>query len=298
MVLRDAAVLAALGLCVLAGCGDDDSAAGDARPATLKIATKELRVTEPGVQDQVAIDAPRTVPAGLVQVSFENRGKSPHDAQLVRVDGDRKRKAVIVAFEEAERGIPLPSWLHGAGGVGPIQGGARATATQVLVPGDYYVVDTEATGDSGQVNSRQGGIRSLEVTPVAGEPGEVPGGDATIAAEDYGFDVSGIEPGSNRVTFENEGSVPHQLRAFPVRAGADMEDAEGLFKPGVIPETSAASSPLAPGPIVGTARIEGDAKQLTDLRFAPGRYVLVCFVVDRDGKPHQVKGMVEGLDVE
>jgi hypothetical protein len=45
--------------------------------------------------------------------------------------------------------------------------------------------------------------------------------------------------------------------------------------------------------------IEGGEGQLVTLYLKPGRYVLFCFISDRQGgPPHAIKGMVDEVEVE
>ena len=45
--------------------------------------------------------------------------------------------------------------------------------------------------------------------------------------------------------------------------------------------------------------LEGGEGQLVTLDLKPGRYVLFCFITDRQGgPPHALKGMVDEVEVE
>ncbi len=45
--------------------------------------------------------------------------------------------------------------------------------------------------------------------------------------------------------------------------------------------------------------LEGGEAQLVTLDLEPGRYVLFCFISDRQGgQPHALKGMVDEVEVE
>lgn len=52
---------------------------------------------------------------------------------------------------------------------------------------------------------------------------------------------------------------------------------------------------------VNTAGPDGGTEEVTDLELRkPGRYALVCFFTDRDGKgkPHFAEGMLKQVDVK
>ena len=64
--------------------------------------------------------------------------------------------------------------------------------------------------------------------------------------------------------------------------------------------------PSGPPPVdfegaVNTATLDGDLEQVTDIQLRkPGKYIMVCFLKDRDGrgKPHLAEGMLKEVDVK
>ncbi len=287
------ALLALTGLCALPACGDDDDSSDGGSPETSEPAAVVFETTEPS-KGKVAIDAPSSIDAGVVELTLKNSGKRPHDAQLVRVDGERSVDDVLDEVIDTEEGSPTPDWAHGGGGVGTVPPGQTATVTEVLEPGTYYLVDTESAGDDGPPNARNGGVAKFEATGDGG--GELPATDAKITADEYSFQSSGIAPGKNRLTFENAGDELHHIIAVPVRKGAKFSDVRKVF--------TSEQPPKGPPPVdfealQGTAVIDGGEEQVTELDFEPGKYALVCFIADRAGGPsHVAKGMISELDVE
>jgi hypothetical protein len=290
------ALLAVAGLCALSACGDDDdsSSAGGSSDAAAKTQAVTFTTTEPG-RNRVAIDGPSTIDAGLVDITLKNSTKAPHDAQLVRVAGDQTAKQVISKVIDTEEGAATPDWAHGAGGVGSVDGGSSATVTQVLLPGTYYLVDTESGGGEGEgpPNAKKGGIVKFEV--AGDEGGELPATDAKIVADDYSFESTGLQPGKNRLTFENAGNELHHVIAFPMRKGAKFSEVTKLF--------ASEQEPKGPPPVdferfESTAVLDGGEEQVTEMEFERGKYALVCFIADRaGGPPHVAKGMISELDV-
>jgi hypothetical protein len=291
------ALLAIASLCALPACGDDDDSSaggGGSSGAAAETQAVTFTTTEPA-KNRVAIDGPSSIDAGLVDITLKNSAKAPHDAQLVRVAGDQTAKQVISDVIDTEEGAPTPDWAHGAGGVGSVDGGASATVTQVLLPGTYYLVDTESSEGEGegQPNARRGGIVKLEV--AGDEGGELPATDATITADEYSFESTGVKPGKNRLTFENAGNELHHVIAFPMRKGAKFSEVTKLF--------ASEREPKGPPPVdferfESTAVLDGGEEQVTEMDFARGKYALVCFVADRaGGPPHVAKGMISELDV-
>jgi hypothetical protein len=245
--------------------------------------------------DEVEMRAPAQIEAGLVEIVLRNRGDTLHDAQLVRVDGKHDAANLVGVLEQSD-GTPKPRWMHPAGGVAATAPGETATASGVLEPGTYYVVDTqERTVPSGAriVNAGKHGISRLE---VRGRPGgELPDTAATITADEYGFDADGIVAGANRVTFRNAGRQLHQVVALPIQQGLDFRTA----RQGVL--AGRADTGWVPVDVShrrATAVLEGGRGQVSEMRFSSGRYLLLCFVSDRaGGGPQWTLGMTSELTV-
>ena len=287
------ALLAVMGLCMLPACGSDDDASDSGSTASSETASVTFETTEPG-KGRVAIEGPKTVEAGVVDITLKNSGKGLHDAQLLRVEGDRTADQVISNTIDSGEGQGVPPWVSGGGGLGAVPPGESATVTEVLEPGTYYIVDSESSGENARVNARLGGVAKFEVTGEAG--GELPETDAKITAVDFSFEASGIESGTNRLTFENTGKELHHLIALPINEGSTFADARKFL--------SSDAEPEGPPPVdfeegVATAVIDGGEAQVTELDFEEGKYAMVCFINNRaGGPPHVAMGMITELDVK
>ncbi len=86
-------------LLLVAGCGQGGSTS---RPEPLN-----LELTESGDRASYS-GAPREVPSGLARISLKNAGKAPHEAQLVRVDGEHSAQEVLQAIGGTEQGGRIP----------------------------------------------------------------------------------------------------------------------------------------------------------------------------------------------
>lgn len=275
MVKRSAIVLAAAALAV-AGCGDDDDDEGasgaEAKPTALAI----------GLSDK-AVTGPTTVPAGLVELTVTNTSKKPaDDAQIVSVDGDQTAKDVlkVVAGDDT----PIPDWLHGAGGVGGIAPGGKATSTQVLEPGRHFVIG----GDDAEP-------LEFEVTGEA-SGATVPEGAATITASEYTFKTTGLKAGTNEVSFVNDGKQLHHVIAAPLAKGTSFAKAKKALMSG---EEDSGPPPLDFANTVSTPVMDGGRSLGTTLRLKAGTYVLVCFIPNRGGGPgHNTFGMIKEVTIQ
>lgn len=274
---RALVVLIALGLGTTA-CSSKDGA------ASLSVTT-----TEPAA-GKVAIAAPATVKAGLVEVKFKNAGKGAHDLQLVRAEGDHPTEEVLkVVGSESD---PIPSWLHAEGGVATVAPGKSLSATMNLVPGKYYLIDTN-TDDQNNSFAEQGGVRELNVTGT-GTSAAVPSADLTISAKEYEFVVPPLKEGTSTVKFDNEGKELHMVIALPISEGKTFADVKAAFS---------STNSNEPPPVdfqnaTGAEAIDNGKAMVTTMTFKKGTYAFVCFITDRaGGPPHFAKGMIQEVKV-
>jgi hypothetical protein len=277
MALAAAAALALAG----AGCGSDDDnddpsggGGGAAQPSRLAI---ELS----GPAQNPTFDLPKSVEGGVVEIRFTSSVEGEHGAQLVRVDGNHPIDEALAAADRwGGRGRGLPEWLFIAGGTPDVAKGESSTVTQELEPGRYLVADVN-TGASAE----------LEVTGGAAG-GELPAAKGTITATEYAFETDGLQAGRNTVTFDNAGQEPHLVVASALRPGKTAADAKRFF------ETESGPPPVDDSRTFSTAVVEGGVKQAVELDLEAGRYVLICFVPDREGgPPHVAKGMISEATV-
>jgi len=292
----------------LAACGDDDSkksgkAATKAAPTPLAITT-----TDAGAK-RFETTAPKTIEGGLVELTFTNAGKAVHEALLIRVDGPHTaRDALEVVTDES--GAPVPDWFHAAGGASGTGPGQTAKATMNLPPGRYAMIDNANGQAPGPSNSERGALAEFAVT--RGQNGALPASTATITAttehaeaegehtpgeRPHAFEITGLKAGKNRLRFVNKGEELHHAILFPILPGKMIGDVEKAFTE----EGSSGPPPVDFAGAAGTAVIDGDAEMVTDLVIRkPGKYAVVCFLTDRDGKgkEHLAEGMLEEVVVK
>jgi len=275
------AVLCAASAVAVAACGDDNNDKASSAPKTAAVTA-----TEAGKRPKLSIA--KSIPAGVVTVTLTNTGKFPHEASLIRIDDGHSTVEAIKAFED-NSDAPIPTWIHGAGGTGPVAPGGSASATQRLVPGSYVLGDSAARDQELKLKA---GAVAFKVEGEAGG-GDLPATTAKIEAFEYGFKTSGLKAGKNTIEFSNTGKELHHVIAAPFRPGATLAQVKKAF------EKENGQPPLDFDNVRGTTVLDGGAKQVTELDFAkPGKYALLCFIQDRaGGPPHVAKGMVAEVDV-
>jgi hypothetical protein len=275
-----ALALAAAALSLSACGGDDDSGGGGEAEQPAQLA---ITVEEQGKKATLEADQP-TTEAGTVELQVTNNGKSPHSVQLVRVDGNHEAMEVLQVGEAWASGKkPLPEWGHLVGGIGSVEAGQTGTATVQLEPGKYVALDTNAQGVPP--------FAEFEATGDAG--GELPSTDATIEAKDYSFESTGLTAGTNTVTFDNTGQQPHVAEALGIKGDATIDDVKKFI------ETEKGEPPIDESKTFGTAIIDGGQSLVQEMELEAGRYVVICYVPDREGgPPHLARGMVSELEVK
>lgn len=293
MGFKQLAALAAIAVVSGASaCGsdeDDGGAAASDSPAAVVVQTTDAST------NKVVMRAPRSVDAGPVRMTLENRGDTLHDAQLFKVDGNHDGDDVVNFVLEAIDSSPKPGWMHPAGGVAPVRPGASATTTQTLDPGTYYIADTQERDDGRRrTNGAKGGITKLEVT---GDPGgRLPSTTATITATDTeGYRANGLRPGRNRVLFRNAGRELHQVVALPIKPGKPLDDGA---RDALARRSGTSWVPVDIEGSLATTALDAGREQVTELTFERKPYVLVCFLAKRKGGiPQAYEGMASVLDL-
>jgi hypothetical protein len=270
--------LAVAALCGLGvGCGNDDDG-GDATAAQAAPAIT-LTTTEQG--GRVQLDLSGSPRPGLNVVRYRNDAKAEHEAQLLRVRGERSEREVVAGLRAASAGKFIPSWLRAAGGASPLGPGELSRAEVVLRPGTYYAVDLE------EDSFEAGGIVKFEVPEGAGTPGGLPAAKGTVTAYDYGFRAKGLQSGKNLVRFDNEGREIHHVIAVPMLPGKTLAEVRRFMR------TEKGPPPIKFDQMVGTSAIDSGGSENAELQLKPGKYALLCFVSDRDGgPPHVAQGMI------
>jgi hypothetical protein len=270
-----AAIVATTALAgALVACGDSEEA-------------QTLTYILAGQGKEAKLSGPQSADTGLAEITLENEGKGDGDLQLIRVEGDRSAEEVVDALSAATKGKAFPEWFFAGGGVGTTNAGQSQTVTQVLEPGTYFAFNTEARQGAPDPSA----VPAIEVSGDAS--GETVEADDTVSAFEYGFEAEELPSGATEVAFDNTGAQPHHLLASPLIGDATADDVERFFK------TEKGKAPLEEKGSQSTAVIEGGEGQVITLDLEPGRYVLYCFISDRDGgPPHALKGMVDEVEVQ
>jgi hypothetical protein len=227
---------------------------------------------------------PASLKGGLTTISLTQSATAKYsiDLDLVRLDQPKTDAEIIKALSEAP-----PTWATFFGGTSVAGPGKTRTTTVNLTKGNY--IWRISSGDSTLDAANPIGRFSVG----AAAAGTLPKGSSTIVTKDYGFEVSGLKAGVNNVSYSNAGKEVHiavMTKLMPGKTLADAQKAFGADGPppaGVFDEGATNfASVLPPG-----------GKQTMDLELTKGTYVFVCFISDKNGKPHFMSGMIKEVPI-
>jgi hypothetical protein len=229
---------------------------------------------------------------------LDNQSKVPLDLQVIRLGGGHKFKEFLPVLT-SEKNVPVKAWLTIPGGVGAVTPGHKGTATVRLKAGKNVLF---STGED-PTPFEHGAVANFEVT--AGDPQLAPFPQATanvamVGHDDhYKFRVSGLQSGDNTVLMDNQSKQPHFLLAVPINKNYTLAQVKKeVFSLG--PNSKAPPKTVDFPHAQSTAVIDGKAQMVSGLHLQSGRYALICFLTDRDGKgkPHAMEGMFQETTIK
>jgi plastocyanin len=286
-------LLAVLSAGALSACGGSSK--------TVNVTVKE---TQTGPKSY-AYQGLKTIDGGTVKITFTNAAKdNPHELQLARVDSGHSAaevKATLTKLLTSNGPVATPNWLHPQGGVGVTAPGQTATATVKLPKGSYYAVDTQSPGSGNNPPFlAQGAFAPFTVSSGSGASLPKTSGKITINDEPkdrFAFSVSGLKTGTDQITFDNASKEYHHVLAVRLLPGKTLADARATLLSN--------GPPKGPPPIdfqhlTGTTVSNTKTSQTAQLTFTqPGKYVLFCFLTDKDGKgkPHLQRGLLKEVTI-
>ena len=238
--------------------------------------------------NEYTFSGPDTVRSGLVTLRLVNAGKEPHQAGIVRIEGQRTATEIAAGLESSTP----PAWMTFVGGPDAVNPGDTANATQKLAPGTYILVCFLPSPD-GTMHLEKGMIRTLEVGGAEPAPAPTVAGDDTMTLADYAFSLAHpLGAGTHTIYVQNNGAQLHEVMVLKLAPGKTIRDLVS-WNSHIMP------GPLPARPLGGIVALDAGKAAAFTVRLERGSYVLVCFIPDKkDGKSHLLHGMVQEIAVE
>jgi uncharacterized cupredoxin-like copper-binding protein len=243
--------------------------------------------------------SPPSVPAGTITFRLTNEGKEVHHLWIVRLNDGKTPAEFLKVMNAWGSALKMPDWALDVGGPNNVGSGQTADGTMTLDPGTYMLVCWVQSPD-GRPHVMKGMVKPLRVTaqPASGvaQQGTAaaePTPDVLMTLDDYGFEVSGpIKAGRRTLRFENRAAQSHEAVIARLLPDKTLMEAVVWMNAG-----QAGPSPVEM--LGGASGIAKGRHMFITANFAPGKYVLLCFIPDaKDGKPHSAHGMAKEITVE
>lgn len=233
-----------------------------------------------------ALTLPAKIPAGVTTFAFENKGHEPHYVRFVRLASGHTI-GDFVGWQKS--GTPIPDWLVSSGGIGTIAPGLSETFTATLAAGSYVAICTYPTPD-GTPHVQKGMFAALQVGPETSAT-PAPSEDLIVTLHDHGFQLSTPVPGGTpRWKVHNNGTEPHQALLIRLPDDANEWQERRWFTNGSRGERRGV-------PVGGIVELLPDADAWFSVDMKPGRYLLICTVLEEDGR-HFDLGMIYRFTIE
>lgn len=274
---RQAALIAAA--CGACGPGEQARPVNDAAPApSLGSLVTVIRTG--------SLQAPDTIAAGWTRIRLATEGEGGHNLIVLRLDsaGTEEIERVRLALDTA-RGTPATALALG-GPEGPQRPGDTTEVILHLAPGRHALTCLRRDGD-GHRHALEGEWRELVVIGDS-PPAPAPPGTVTISMVDFAFTGPAEWPsGKNLLHASNDGTQDHLFILRRLNDGVTLKQWLDAERPGRL------STGLG-----GLGRVGSGRSAYFPVTLAPGTYVLVCLIPDREsGRPHSELGMFREVHV-
>lgn len=253
----------------------------------------DMGVPTPGIATFSAWDhsfeGPDTIPGGQITIRLQNRGREPHQLQLLKLD-EGKTPADLAAVLRDGDGV-VPKWAKHMGGPNGVGSGDTSEATMYLEPGSYVIICGIPTKKH-KTHAAMGMQKALHVAEN-GQTAPEFYGNVHMAMFDYEYVVvQPLKKGRHTFYVINRGSQAHQASLIRLNRGASAHDVLKAFT---------RDAPLSlPGKLIGgISGLEPGSDGTFTAELTPGRYAIMCLFSNPSARhSHAAKGMVMNFTVE
>src|SRR6266487_285641 len=279
----------------LAACGGQASSPAGSTPASTVPAIPAITIKAM----DFSFDQPKSLPAGLVDVTLFNNGKSEHQLQIVRINDGVSYDQFYTALKDSfqKNDLKVFSMVTFFGGANALKPGQSQEVILNLTQGNYVAVCVISGADN-VPHFMKGMITQFTVSGAATTQVQPPKEDGTILLKDFSFVLPQSLP-SGPVTLKvtNQGPQAHEMDIVKLTQGKTIEDLKKLLN-------SPSASQEGPPPswiedAGGMAGLQLGSSAWIKLNLQPGNYAALCFFPDpKTGQPHFMKGMIGSFKVQ
>lgn len=234
-------------------------------------------------------DGPDTIPAGQTTIRLRNRGREPHQLQLLMLDAGKTPAELATVLRSGAQSIP--SWAKQVGGPNGVGAGQAGEATLYLEPGSYVII-CGIPGKTHQTHAALGMQKALRVIGAKPPPPDFRG-NFHMAMFEYEFVVvQPLRKGRHTFYVVNRGNQTHQASLIRLDPGASTED--------VLTAIRQDSPARLPGVLIGgMSGLEPGRDGTFTADLTRGRYAIMClFSNTLMSESHAAKGMVLNFTIE
>ena len=257
-------------------------------PAAPLHAQPVTRTIELVARDYAFSGMPSSVPAGLVRVRLDNRGKNYHHVILARLDGTLT--ATQLRDRATNSGAPIPGVAYIGGPEGRMPTGTSEAIVR-LVPGRYVLMDLVEAPD-GVNQAKKGMFVPFTVTGRGPVPElDPPKGALSIVLTNHAFTPgrTPVSEGPMLLDVTNVGTQEHHLLVAELEPGKTLGDVYAFYQGG-------AKGTWPHRFLTGTTRLSRDQSAVVPATITKDRTFLICVNTDpATGKPHVILGMLKPL---
>lgn len=258
------------------------------RPATARPALVEGAELVVVVTDK-ALEVPRQVEAGLVNVRLFNRSSGPQHITILKVDRLDRVASISEYLRSGDWNVP---WINRMGGPQSMPPGGVSSVSMVLEAGRYVVAQLPPVYKPG-ASLLLRDVVELAVVPRAGPAvaAALPPTSVTLTMYEWNYTVEGpLNAGRRTIRVHNAGQFEHEVAIVRLLAGRTIDEA-----------VKWAQDPSGPSPyegVGGTTNIAGGRSVNVTVDLTPGDYVLLCTTFNPLSKQlHSHHGMIKQIRV-
>ena len=285
-----------LSLGAVIACGQSASGSATTPTSTKARTTTTASTSQPTsitvTAKEYAFDLPRTVPAGLVDMTLMNNGKLPHGMGLVVLNSG-------VTFDQFQSAL-LNKGLLVMRTLGTIMGGpnvvssGKSSEVILTLPAGQYAVVSAVLGKDGKRDFQKGMISSFALTGTGtSSQAAIPTSTAQIIMKSFSYSGIPTTVAAGAVTWQvtNAGTEPYEFYVVQLAPDKTVQDVMAFYAhpSGLPPFVSIGGmSSISPG-LSGWVKFD----------LAPGNYVAFSQVFDKaTGKSQFLLGMITPFTVQ